>query len=61
MVRGAGRGDGKGINTTLDQLEELGESDIVDMTTTILIGNEETYVWDDRMVTPRGYETKYDY
>jgi len=31
------------------------------MTTTLLVGNEDTYVWDDRMVTPRGYETKYDY
>jgi len=61
IVHGAGREDEEVMITTLDQLEELGESDIVDMTTTILVGNEETYVWDDRMVTPRGYETKYDY
>jgi precorrin-3B C17-methyltransferase len=61
IVHGAGRDDEEVMITTLDQLEELGESDIVDMTTTILVGNEETYVWDDRMVTPRGYETKYDY
>jgi len=61
IVHGAGREDEEVMITTLDQLEELGESEIVDMTTTILIGNEETYVWDDRMVTPRGYETKYDY
>ncbi len=61
IVHGAGREDEEVMITTLDQLEELGESDIVDMTTTILVGNVETYVWDDRMVTPRGYETKYDY
>ena len=61
IVHGAGREDEEVMITTLDQLEELGEAEIIDMTTTILVGNEETYVWDDRMVTPRGYETKYDY
>jgi len=61
IVHGAGRDDEEVMITTLDQLEELGEEDIIDMTTTILVGNEETYVWDDRMVTPRGYETKYEY
>ncbi|WP_253738617.1 precorrin-3B C(17)-methyltransferase [Halohasta salina] len=61
IVHSAGRDDEETMITTLDRLEELGESEIVDMTTTILVGNEETYVWDDRMVTPRGYETKYDY
>jgi len=61
IVHGAGRDDEEVMITTLDQLEDLGEEDIIDMTTTILVGNEETYVWDDRMVTPRGYETKYDY
>jgi precorrin-3 methyltransferase (EC 2.1.1.131) len=61
IVHGAGREDEEAMITTLGELEELGEADIIDMTTTILVGNEETYVWDDRMVTPRGYETKYDY
>ena len=61
IVHGAGREDEEVLITTLDELESLGEEDIIDMTTTILVGNEETYVWDDRMVTPRGYETKYDY
>ncbi|TQQ78877.1 precorrin-3B C(17)-methyltransferase [Halonotius roseus] len=61
IVHGAGREDEEVMITTLDQLEELGEEEIINMTTTILVGNEETYVWDDRMVTPRGYETKYDY
>ncbi|WP_226006098.1 precorrin-3B C(17)-methyltransferase [Natrinema salinisoli] len=61
IVHGAGRDDEQVMITELGELEELGESEIIDMTTTIVVGNEETYVWDDRMVTPRGYETKYDY
>ncbi len=61
IVHGAGREDEQVMITELAELEELGEDEIIDMTTTIVVGNEETYVWDDRMVTPRGYETKYDY
>ncbi|QLD89846.1 precorrin-3B C(17)-methyltransferase [Natronomonas salina] len=61
IVHGASRDDEATMITDLGTLPELGEADIVDMTTTIVVGNGETYVWDDRMVTPRGYETKYDY
>jgi precorrin-3B C17-methyltransferase len=61
IVHGAGREDEQVEITTLGELESYGETDLVDMTTTIVVGNAETYVWDDRMVTPRGYETKYDY
>lgn len=61
IVHGAGREDEAVEIVDLAELPELGESDLIDMTTTLLVGNEETYVWDDRMVTPRGYETKYDY
>ncbi|WP_101296971.1 precorrin-3B C(17)-methyltransferase [Halegenticoccus soli] len=61
IVHGAGRDDERARIVELRELEELGETELVDMTTTIVVGNEETYVWDDRMVTPRGYETKYDY
>jgi precorrin-3B C17-methyltransferase len=61
IVHGAGREDEQVEIVDLEELEDLGETDLVDMTTTIVVGNEETYVWDDRMVTPRGYETKYDY
>ncbi|UIO99838.1 precorrin-3B C(17)-methyltransferase [Halobaculum sp. CBA1158] len=61
IVHGAGREDEEIEITTLGELESYGETDLVDMTTTVVVGNEETYVWDDRMVTPRGYETKYDY
>ncbi|RXK51400.1 precorrin-3B C(17)-methyltransferase [Halorientalis pallida] len=61
VVHAAGREDERVEIVDLEELPELGETDLIDMTTTILVGNEDTYVWDDRMVTPRGYETKYDY
>jgi len=61
VVHGAGREDERTEIVDLGDLPELGESDLIDMTTTLLVGTDETYVWDDRMVTPRGYETKYDY
>jgi precorrin-3B C17-methyltransferase len=61
IVHGAGRDDEAVEIVELGALADLGETDLVDMTTTILVGNEETYVWDGRMVTPRGYESKYDY
>ncbi|MFB6304907.1 MAG: precorrin-3B C(17)-methyltransferase [Haloferacaceae archaeon] len=61
VVHGAGREDERSEIVELGDLEELGETDLVDMTTTIIVGNEDTYVWDGRMVTPRGYESKYDY
>ncbi|WP_367996863.1 precorrin-3B C(17)-methyltransferase [Haloferax volcanii] len=61
IVHGAGRDDEEVEIVDLGDLPDLGETDLVDMTTTLLVGNEETYVWDDRMVTPRGYEQKYEY
>ena len=61
VVHAAGREDERVEIVELGELPDLGESDLVDMTTTLLVGNEDTYVWDERMVTPRGYETKYDY
>jgi precorrin-3B C17-methyltransferase len=61
IVHGASRDDEETLITDLETLPELGEDDIIDMTTTIVVGNEDTYEWDGRMVTPRGYETKYDY
>ncbi|WP_299270681.1 precorrin-3B C(17)-methyltransferase [Halorientalis sp.] len=61
VVHAAGREDERVEIVDLGELPDLGETDLIDMTTTLLVGNEDTYVWDDRMVTPRGYETKYDY
>ena len=61
VVHGAGRDDEAVEIVELGELKSLGETDLIDMTTTLLVGNEETYVWDGRMITPRGYESKYDY
>jgi precorrin-3B C17-methyltransferase len=61
IVHGAGREDEAVEIVELGELADLGETDLIDMTTTLLVGNEETYVWDGRMVTPRGYESKYEY
>jgi precorrin-3B C17-methyltransferase len=61
IVHAAGREDEETEIVELRDLPDLGETDLVDMTTTILVGNDETYVWDGRMVTPRGYERKYEY
>ena len=61
IVHAAGRDDEEVTIVELGELPDLGETDLVDMTTTLLVGNGDTYVWDDRMVTPRGYERKYDY
>ena len=32
----------------------------IDMQSTVIIGNSQTYVWNERMVTPRGYRDKYE-
>ena len=61
IVHAAGREDEATEIVELGELEEMGETDLIDMTTTIIVGTENTYVWDGRMVTPRGYESKYDY
>jgi len=41
--------------TTLTTLEKMLEFDI-DMTTTLIVGNSQTYVQDNKMITPRGYK-----
>ncbi len=52
IVRKAGR---PGMNWTVSTLEKLPEED-VDMQSTVIIGNSNTYVADGRMITPRGYK-----
>ena len=32
----------------------------IDMQSTVIVGNSQTYVWNGRMVTPRGYSKKYE-
>lgn len=52
IVRKAGR---PGMTTTVTALEKLPEAD-VDMQSTVIIGNSNTYVADGIMITPRGYK-----
>lgn len=52
IVRKAGR---PGMNWTISTLEKLPGED-VDMQSTVIIGNSNTYTEDGYMVTPRGYK-----
>ncbi|MFW6384393.1 MAG: precorrin-3B C(17)-methyltransferase [Halodesulfurarchaeum sp.] len=61
IVHGAGREDEQTEIVTLGELPTMGESDALDMTATVIVGTEATRLWGDRMITPRGYERKYDY
>ncbi|HBU05407.1 MAG TPA: hypothetical protein DEA95_02165 [Nitrospiraceae bacterium] len=54
IVKGAMRENERVIIT---DLKNMLEHDI-DMQTTVIIGNSQTFVWDNRMITPRGYENK---
>ncbi len=51
VVKNAGRRGQKAVITTLGELLEQE----VDMLTTVIIGNSQTYVAGGRLVTPRGY------
>ncbi|MGB7413693.1 MAG: precorrin-3B C(17)-methyltransferase, partial [Thermosynechococcaceae cyanobacterium] len=54
LVRSAYRDDETTELTTLEQLHTV----TVDMLTTVLIGNSSTHVYQDWMITPRGYLSK---
>lgn len=55
IVNGAMRDNEKVVITNLkDMLEHE-----INMETTIIIGNSQTYVWNNWIITPRGYEKKY--
>ena len=56
IVKGAMRENEKVIVTDLEHMQD---SD-VDMQTTVVIGNSKTFVWNDLMITPRGYERKFN-
>lgn len=43
------------MSTTVTTLEKLPKAD-VDMQSTVIIGNSNTYVADGIMITPRGYK-----
>ena len=55
LVKSGSRVGERVVITTLDDMlnHEIG------MLTTILIGNSTTFVWEEMMVTPRGYQSKY--
>ena len=57
IVRNAGREDERYILTTLDEM--LNHE--IDMLKIVLIGNSNTFVKNGKIITPRGYEGKYDY
>lgn len=52
IVRNAKRGEETKVLSTLSEMLDCE----MDMTTVIVIGNSNTYVWKDKMITPRGYE-----
>lgn len=57
LVKGAMREDERVVITNL---EEMLDHEI-DMQTTVIIGNSHTVVWNNLMITPRGYEKKKQY
>jgi len=56
IVRSATR---ENESITITDLEHMPDHEI-DMQSTVIIGNSQTVVWRDRMVTPRGYSSKYN-
>jgi len=59
LVKDAYRDGQSAIVTTLDDVLDF--DDFVDMHTTVIIGNSESRIWGDRIITPRGYHRKYRY
>jgi len=57
IVRNAGREDERYILTTLEKMLDHE----IDMLTIVLIGNSNTFVKNGKIITPRGYEGKYNY
>ena len=57
IVRNAGRKNEEYEITTLENMLNFE----INMLTIVLIGNSNTYIKKGKMITPRGYEKKYDY
>jgi precorrin-3B methylase len=55
IVKGAMRENERIIITNLRDMLNYD----IDMQTTVIIGNSQTFVWNNYMITPRGYETKW--
>ncbi len=58
VTNGRRRGE-RATVTTLDAFMKFER--IIDMHTTIIVGNKDSFIWKDKIVTPRGYRGKYDY
>lgn len=59
IVKNATREGERVIITTLGKTMEYDE--VIDMSTILLVGNSESRLRDNRIITPRGYQRKYDY
>jgi len=59
IVKSATRSDETVLATTLGRIMEY--NDMIDMSTIVLIGNSESRLWKNRIITPRGYQRKYEY
>ncbi len=59
IVKSATRKGETVIVTTLGKIMEY--DDIIDMSTLVLVGNSESRPWNNRIITPRGYQRKYEY
>ncbi len=59
IVKSATREGETVIATTIGKLMEY--NDIIDMSTLVLVGNSESRLWNNRIITPRGYQRKYEY
>jgi precorrin-3B C17-methyltransferase len=59
IVKNATRKGETVIVTTLGKIMQY--RDEIDMSTLILIGNSESRIWKNRIITPRGYQKKYEY
>jgi precorrin-3B C17-methyltransferase len=59
IVKNATREGETVIATTLGKIMDYNET--IDMSTLVLIGNSDSRLWGNRIITPRGYQRKYEY
>ncbi|CAG0989142.1 precorrin-3B C17-methyltransferase [Methanosarcinales archaeon] len=59
IVKSATRSGETVLATTLGRIMKY--NDMIDMSTIVLIGNSESRLWKNRIITPRGYQRKYEY
>ena len=58
IVKGAFRESQQTVLTTLEDM--LNYQDLMGMITTVIIGNSSTYNYNNMMINPRGYKSKYE-